>query len=67
VGLGDAGADGVAGDYHDDCELPEDFSVDPGLGFSARMLAAEIAAGKIPAAKLVDTQRLIFNSGWMPV
>jgi carbon starvation protein len=27
----------------------------------ANALAAQIAAGKIPAAKLVDTQRLIFN------
>jgi heme/copper-type cytochrome/quinol oxidase subunit 2 len=27
----------------------------------ANVLAAQLAAGKIPAAKLVDTQRLIFN------
>jgi carbon starvation protein len=39
------------------------FSVDPRIGFLsyANLLAAQIAAGKIPAAKLVDTQRLIFN------
>jgi carbon starvation protein len=39
------------------------FSVDPRIGFLsfANVLAAQIAAGKIPAAKLVDTQRLIFN------
>jgi carbon starvation protein len=39
------------------------FSADPRIGFLsyANMLSAQIAAGKIPAAKLVDTQRLIFN------
>ena len=39
------------------------FSVDPRIGFLsyANVLAGQIAAGKIPAAKLVDTQRLIFN------
>jgi carbon starvation protein len=38
-------------------------AADPRLGFLsyANALAAQIAAGKIPAAKLVDTQRLIFN------
>ncbi len=39
------------------------FSADPRLGFLsyANVLVAQIAAGKIPAAKLADTQRLIFN------
>jgi carbon starvation protein len=39
------------------------FAADPRIGFlsNANILAAQIAAGKIPAAKLVDTQRLIFN------
>jgi carbon starvation protein len=39
------------------------FAADPRIGFIsyANILAAQIAAGKIPAAKLVDTQRLIFN------
>jgi carbon starvation protein len=39
------------------------FAADPRIGFLsyANMLVAQIAAGKIPAAKLVDTQRLIFN------
>jgi len=36
---------------------------DPGLGFlaHARLLAEQIAAGTIPAAQLVETQKLIFN------
>ena len=35
----------------------------PRLGFLsyANALAAQIAAGKIPAAKIADTQRVIFN------
>jgi carbon starvation protein len=39
------------------------FHPSPRLGFlsNAKELAAQIAAGKIPAAKLADTQRLIFN------
>jgi carbon starvation protein len=39
------------------------FDANPRIGFLAyaNALAAQIAAGKIPAAKLVDTQRLIFN------
>jgi carbon starvation protein len=39
------------------------FSANPRLGFLsfARSLAAQIAAGKIPAAKLVETQLNIFN------
>jgi carbon starvation protein len=39
------------------------FDANPRIGFLsyANVLAAQIAAGKIPAAKLVDTQRLIFN------
>src|SRR5246500_1022865 len=39
------------------------FSADPRIGFLsyANVLAAQIAAGRIPAAKLVNTQRLIFN------
>jgi carbon starvation protein len=39
------------------------FSTDPRIGFLsyANLLATQIAAGKIPAAKLADTQRLIFN------
>jgi carbon starvation protein len=39
------------------------FDPNPRMGFLAyaNALAAQIAAGKIPAAKIVDTQRLIFN------
>jgi carbon starvation protein len=40
------------------------FDVNPRIGFLAfaNSLAAQIAAGRIPAAKLADTQRLIFNN-----
>jgi carbon starvation protein len=39
------------------------FDTNPRIGFLsyANLLTAQITAGKIPAAKLVDTQRLIFN------
>jgi carbon starvation protein len=39
------------------------FDANPRIGFLAyaNVLAAQIEAGKIPAAKLVETQRLIFN------
>jgi carbon starvation protein len=39
------------------------FSLNPRIGFLsfANAMAAQVAAGKIPAAKLVETQRLIFN------
>ena len=39
------------------------FDANPRIGFLAyaNVLVAQIAAGKIPAAKLMDTQRLIFN------
>jgi carbon starvation protein len=39
------------------------FSPNPRIGFLsfANAMAAQIAAGKIPAAKVVETQRLIFN------
>jgi carbon starvation protein len=39
------------------------FDPSPRLGFLAyaKALAAQIAAGKIPAAKIADTQRVIFN------
>jgi carbon starvation protein len=39
------------------------FDANPRIGFLsyANALAAQIAAGRIPAAKLADTQRLIFN------
>ncbi|MGB7844783.1 MAG: carbon starvation CstA family protein [Candidatus Acidiferrum sp.] len=39
------------------------FSVNPRIGFLAYAngLAAQIAAGKIPAAKIAETQRVIFN------
>jgi carbon starvation protein len=39
------------------------FDANPRIGFLAyaNALAAQIAAGKIPAAKLANTQRLIFN------
>jgi carbon starvation protein len=39
------------------------FDGNPRIGFLsyAKLLAAQIAAGKIPAEKLADTQRLIFN------
>jgi carbon starvation protein len=39
------------------------FDPNPRMGFLAyaNALAAQVAAGKIPAAKLADTQRLIFN------
>jgi carbon starvation protein len=39
------------------------FSANPRIGFLsfANLLAAQIAAGKIPGAKIVETQRVIFN------
>jgi carbon starvation protein len=39
------------------------FSANPRIGFLsyANVLLAQIASGKIPAEKLADTQRLIFN------
>jgi carbon starvation protein len=39
------------------------FDANPRLGFLsyANVLSAQIAAGKVPADKLADTQRLIFN------
>jgi carbon starvation protein len=39
------------------------FSANPRIGFLsfANALAAQLAAGKIPAAKMVETQRVIFN------
>jgi carbon starvation protein len=39
------------------------FSANPRIGFLsyANALAAQIAAGKIPAAKIMETQRVIFN------
>jgi carbon starvation protein len=39
------------------------FSANPRIGFlsAANAMAAQIAVGKIPAEKLADTQRLIFN------
>jgi len=39
------------------------FSVNPRIGFlsNANLLAAQIAAGKIPAAKISEMQRVIFN------
>jgi carbon starvation protein len=39
------------------------FDANPRIGFLsyANSLAAQIAAGKIPAAKLIETQRLMFN------
>jgi len=39
------------------------FATNPRIGFlsAANAMAAQIAAGKIPAAKIVETQRLIFN------
>jgi carbon starvation protein len=39
------------------------FDVNPRIGFlsAANAMAAQIAAGKIPAAKIVETHRLIFN------
>jgi carbon starvation protein len=39
------------------------FSSNPRIGFLAyaNAMAAQIAAGKIPAAKVVETQRVIFN------
>jgi carbon starvation protein len=39
------------------------FDANPRIGFlaTANALAAQMAAGKIPAAKLAETQRLIFN------
>ena len=39
------------------------FAASPRIGFlsAANAMAAQIAAGKIPAAKIADTQRLIFN------
>src|ERR1700693_3918795 len=39
------------------------FDANPRIGFVsyANVLAAQMAAGKVPAAKMADTQRLIFN------
>ena len=39
------------------------FDANPRIGFLsfANVMAAQIAAGKIPAAKIVETQRIIFN------
>jgi carbon starvation protein len=39
------------------------FATNPRIGFlsAANAMAAQIAAGKIPAPKIVETQRLIFN------
>src|ERR1700676_504198 len=39
------------------------FDANPNLGFlsKANLLAAQIAGGQIPAAKIAETQRLIFN------
>jgi carbon starvation protein len=39
------------------------FAANPRIGFlsAANAMAAQIAAGKIPAAKIAETQRLIFN------
>jgi len=39
------------------------FATNPRIGFlsAANAMAAQIAAGKIPATKIVETQRLIFN------
>jgi carbon starvation protein len=39
------------------------FDANPNLGFLAKAnsLAAQIVAGQIPAAKIAETQRLIFN------
>jgi carbon starvation protein len=39
------------------------FSTNPRIGFLAftRALAAQLAAGRVPAAKIVETQRIIFN------
>lgn len=39
------------------------FAADPDLGFlsKAHLLAGQIAAGQIPAPKIAETQRLIFN------
>jgi carbon starvation protein len=39
------------------------FSMNPRLGFLsyANLLAAQIASGKVPAAKLAETHRIIFN------
>ncbi len=39
------------------------FAANPRVGFlsAANAMAAQVAAGKIPAAKIAETQRLIFN------
>src|SRR5216684_9266379 len=39
------------------------FDASPRMGFlsAANTMAAQLATGKIPAAKVVETQRLIFN------
>ena len=54
----------MARDRHDDRELSEDFRSQSAhwiLVVYANVLTAQIAAGKIPAAKIADTQRVIFN------
>jgi len=60
--LGDAGADGVA-DHGAMTASWQRFSagIHDWFFVGAKALAAQIAAGKIPAARLTEIQRTIFN------
>ena len=61
--LGDAAADGVAGDRDDDRELSKDFQCESADRVSGKCsaLAGQIAAGKIPVGKDCGNARVIFN------
>jgi len=64
VDLGDAVAHGVARHHHDDSKLPEKSSMPiRAIGFSPtpKPWPRKLTAGKIPAEKIAETQRLIFN------
>ena len=61
--LGHSRAHGRAGYHHHGRQLSENLRSDPRLGFlsTANEMAARIHSGSVPAAKLADTWRLIFN------
>ena len=62
--LGNPASDGVARHHHHDRELPENLRCQSAHRFSCVCqccCTAQIAAGKIPAEKMAETHRLIFN------